>query len=204
MNHRALRGYVGLTIVAIVAGLTLMARGQMTEQAPGQTWAVDAVHSSVVFKLKHMGLCDFYGNFEQISGSFATGPEASFDLTVPMAGIHTRNEQRDAHLKSPDFFDAAQFPDMHFKSTKVTIDGDTYHVTGDLTLHGVTKSIDVTMTRGGQLVDPMGMMRTGFDATFTIRRSDFGMNTGLDMIGDEVTLMIGLEGTQAAGSNPAP
>ncbi|MCC6680283.1 MAG: YceI family protein [Phycisphaeraceae bacterium] len=203
MNHRVLRGYVGLTMVAAVAGLTLMARGQMSNQSPGQIWAVDAVHSSVVFKLSHMGLCDFYGNFEQLAGSFTTGPEAGFDLTIPIKSIHTRNQQRDAHLMSPDFFDAAQFPDMRFKSTRVTIDGDTYHVTGDLTLHGVTKSIDVTMIHGGQLVDPMKMTRTGFNVTFTIRRSDFGINYGLDMIGDEVTLMIGLQGTLVSTSSTA-
>jgi polyisoprenoid-binding protein YceI len=120
----------------------------------------------------------------------------NFDVTVKVDKLDTANAKRDQHLKSSDFFNAKQFPDIEFKSTGVKSTGDkTFDVTGDLTLHGVTKSITVPMTFVGAATTPMGA-RAGFDATFTIKRSDYGMNFMPGMVGDDVTLMINLEGVK--------
>ena len=109
------------------------------------TYKVDPVHSSLIFSMKHFGVTDFYGRFKEISGTVtfdaADPSKSSVELTVPVESIDTQNEKRDQHLKSPDFFNAKQFPTITFKSTKVEGSGDNYKISGDLTIHGVTKPI---------------------------------------------------------------
>ena len=171
-----------------------------TVQAP-DTYSVDPVHSTVIFRIKHLGVSYFYGRFNSPTGTFAFDPEnpagSSFDITVRTERVDTHSPRRDGHLKSADFFNAKQFPEITFKSTSVKkVRGDTLQVTGDLGLHGQTRQITIDLQHiGSRDTGRMGQ-RCGFETTFTIKRSDFGMTYMPNGLGDEVTLMISLEGVK--------
>jgi polyisoprenoid-binding protein YceI len=159
---------------------------------------VDPMHSFVVFSVHHLGAGYVYGTFAGPSGQITydpANPEASsFDVQVDVDSLDTRNKNRDKDLKGPDFFNVKQFPNMTFKSTSVKKSGDTtMDVTGDLTLKGVTKSITVSMEMTGS-GNAMGHQHTGFQTTFTIKRSDFGVSADPPpVIGDEVRIIVALE-----------
>jgi polyisoprenoid-binding protein YceI len=182
-----------LIAAAILCSLGLTAYG-------ADTFKIDPVHSSVIFSVKHLGVTDFYGDFREISGTVAFDAadpaKSSVDITVPVEKIDTRNEKRDQHLKSPDFFNAKQFPTLTFKSTKVEGAGDTYSVTGDLTIHGVTKPVTVQFRKGAETKGQQGETRTGGEAKFTIKRSDYGMTFMNGPLGDDVNIILSLEGTK--------
>ncbi len=178
---------------------TARAQDKTSAAADDAAWfAVDPVHSSVIFGINHMGVTTFYGRINGPTGEFQLShdtPEASsFTVSVKAENVDTNYEGRDQHLKSNDFFDAKQFPDITFKSTAVTRSGkSTFAVTGDLTLHGVTRSIDIVVEHIGTRQTGRGV-KSGFTTNFTIKRSDFGMTFMARALGDEVTLMIGIEG----------
>jgi len=159
-------------------------------------WEIDAVHSSVVFKVRHMGVAPFYGSFKQISGSVTLNAdkpaESKVEITLPLSGIDTNNPGRDDHLKSPDFFNAAEFPEVKFSSKTVQKTDKGYKVEGLLTMHGVTKPVTLDVVSGGTAKSPKGEV-AGFEVSASFKRSDFGMDYGLEGIGDEVTLMAGIE-----------
>jgi polyisoprenoid-binding protein YceI len=170
-----------------------------TTARAADTYKADAVHSSIVFKAKHMNTSYFWGRFNNISGSFALdeqdASQSSLKFQVKTASIDTGNGARDQHLKGPDFFNATQFPTISFTSKSVTAAGnDTYEVTGDLTLHGVTKPVTVKVTKTGAGKGPQGGAIAGIEATFTIKQSDFGMTKMLAAIGDEVFVDVTVEG----------
>jgi polyisoprenoid-binding protein YceI len=164
------------------------------------TFAIDPVHSSVVFKIRHMKLADFYGRFNDISGAVSFDKEdaakSSVNAEVKVESVDTNNEKRNQHLKSPDFFNAKQFPVMSFKSTKVEKSGDDYKVTGDFSLHGVTKSITVDFKKVGEGKGMQGETRIGGATEFTIKRSDYGITFMPDGLGDEVGIILSLEGVK--------
>jgi len=170
--------------------------------ARADTFNLDPVHSFVVFQIGHMGISHVWGRAVGPTGSFTIDPadptRSSIQVEVKAESIDTANTARDNHLHGPDFFDAKQFPTISFKSTafKKTAD-NTYEVTGNFILHGVTKPLTVTLTRigEGQKPAPMGY-RAGYETTFTLKRSDFGMTTMLDAVGDEVKLTVSLEGSK--------
>ena len=122
---------------------------------------------------------------------------AKFELSIKAESVNTNNKMRDEHLHSPDFFNTKQFPTLTFTSTKVKkVDGG-YEVTGDLTMHGVTKPVTFTLKGGDKTVEfPKGKQRLGFTTTLTIKRSDFDMKNMLEAIGDEVHISIGVEGVK--------
>jgi polyisoprenoid-binding protein YceI len=177
----------------------LLCLGAIFPAAGADTFDIDPVHSVAVFRIKHLGVSYTYGLFPNLTGSFtfdAEDPAAcAIEVTASLSEMTTRNTDRDTHLRSEDFFDAAKHPAITFKSTewKALEDGQ-YEVTGDLTLLGVTRSVTVPVEWVGRAVDPRGDDRCGFDANLAIKRSDFGMDGFLDMIGDEVRLHIGIEG----------
>ena len=182
-----------------VAFLSFMSLGLL---AVAPAWAdeykVDPVHSMVVFRIQHLGISFVYGRFTAPTGMISFDPaapeKATFDVQVESKNVDTNTEQRDNHLRSHDFFDVAKFPTIHFKSTAVKKTGDnTYEVTGDMSLHGVTKSITITLTNVGSTKDPWGGFRTGFESTFTVKRSDYGMTFMIPDVGDEVRLMVNME-----------
>jgi polyisoprenoid-binding protein YceI len=164
-----------------------------------RSYNVDAVHTAAVFKIQWNGMGPFYGQFTEFSGSMSYGGEPmtfACDVTVPVSSIDTHNAQRNRHLMAPEYFDARQHPELRFVSTGVTANDDgTHTLTGDLTLRGVTKSVEATLHQINAGSTPRGE-RVGADITLTFNRSDFGMTEGVDAgsLGDEVTLMVGLQG----------
>lgn len=166
-----------------------------TPAAPG-AWGVDPVHSSMVFRIKHMNTAYFYGTFNNVTGTInfdEAKPEASsLDLTVQIESVETHAEPRNKHLKSKDFFNAAEYPTATFKSTSWKGSGNSFDVTGDMTLHGVTKPVTIKLEKTGQGKGQRGEI-VGFESNFTIKRSDFGITFMPDGLGDEVKVMVGLE-----------
>jgi polyisoprenoid-binding protein YceI len=166
------------------------------------TWKLDPAHSSAEFKVKHMMISNVKGTFSGLSGTLSehTGDSSlsSIEATIDVASINTGDAQRDGHLKSADFFDAEKLPTMNFKSTKVEQTGEAeYRVTGDLTIHGVTKPVTFDVegpTAPGK--DPWGNTRIGISATAKINRKDFGLNwnaaleTGGFLVGEQVQVTI--------------
>lgn len=175
----------------------------------GQTkWNVDAVHSSVKFTVSHLVISEVEGSFKKFNGSISTAnPDfsgASIEFTVDVKSISTDNDMRDNHLKSPDFFDAEKFPEMTFKSTSFKkVSGNKYELVGDLTMHGVTKSVKFSVDYGGTMNDGMGNTKAGFKATAVIDRFNYGLKwskateTGGLVVGNEVTINLRLEFAKA-------
>jgi polyisoprenoid-binding protein YceI len=167
-------------------------------QAEASSYKIDPVHSSIHFRIKHMGVGHVWGRFNKLGGeiTFADGGKgSSVSVEVETGSVDTGNGGRDKHLKSPDFFSAGEFPSITFKSTawKKTGEGS-YEVTGDLMLHGQTKSVTAKVTKVGEgdLGKPFGY-RIGFDGELTINRSDFGMTKPVGDGSDEVTLYLAFE-----------
>ena len=179
---------------------------EATATAPGGLMALrlDPVHSSMIFRIKHAGCTWFYGRIDNPSGTIEFDPEnpesLSVDLALQVANINTGAEQRNNHLKSADFFDGNQFPTISFKSTKA-VAGDaenTYELTGDLTMRGITRSITIPFEYTGE-GRFRGGPRYGFASQFTINRSDWDVSFGIGtMLDDEVQITFGLE-TMPAG-----
>jgi polyisoprenoid-binding protein YceI len=175
------------------------------EAAPGlTTWTIDASHSNVEFAVKHMMITTVRGRFTDVSGTVQSvddDPAAGLvDLTIAVASIDTREPQRDAHLRSADFFDVERFPVITFKSTRIEdIARDGFRLVGNLTIHGVTREVGLDVTAEGRGNDPWGGERAGYSATTKIKRSDYGLlwnqalETGGLLVGDEVKINIDLE-----------
>ena len=167
--------------------------------ASAATYNIDAAHTQVQFTYTHLGFSHLNGRLNQVSGSFDFDPakpaNSSINVQIPMASLSTGVPKLDEHLNSPDFFDVEKFPTASFKSTKVTALGkDKLSVAGELTIHGVTKPVvlDVTINKVG--IHPMKKVAAaGFDASTTIKRSEFGVGGMTPMIADEVKLSISLE-----------
>lgn len=185
--------------VAFLAVGALVALGFVqTPSASGpeaMTYEVDPVHSTLVFRVTHLGVSAFYGRFNKISGSFETndGDTGSVAITIDADSIDSNNGKRDGHLRSPDFFSTKQFPTIVFKGDLVKGEGNKYQAKGKLTLRGVTKDVTADLTRIGS-ANAMGGDRTGFEGSFRIKRSDYGMTWRPEALGDEVTIMFGIEG----------
>ena len=173
--------------------------------AHADTWQIDPAHTNVEFTVRHMMISNVKGQFQKTSGTIAADGNnpatAKIDATIDANSINTRVDKRDAHLKSPAFLDVDKFPTITFKSTKVEADGpNKWKVTGDLTLHGVTKPVVLEVESSGDTItDPMGNTRAGASATTTISRKDFGitwnqpLETGGVLVGDEVAISIDVE-----------
>lgn len=172
--------------------------------AHADTWQIDPAHTNVEFTVRHMMISNVKGQFQKTAGTItANGNDAAsakIDATIDASSVDTRVERRDMHLKSPDFLDVAKYPTITFKSTKVEADGpNKWKVTGDLTLHGVTKPVVLDVESSGAPVSMGGKTHAGASATTKIKRSDFGLtwNKALEaggvMVGDEVAISIDVE-----------
>jgi polyisoprenoid-binding protein YceI len=181
-----------LLIALVVAALPAL--------AAAETFKVDSVHSSVNFRVKHMNVSYAYGRFTSITGTFNLDPadptKSSFDFTVKSDSVDTGEPKRDGHLKSPDFFNVRQYPTITFKSKSVASAGEnTYDVTGDLTLHGVTKPVTIKVEQTGKGAGMGGRGAVaGLLASFNIKRSDFGMKGMVGPVGDDVRVEVSIEG----------
>ncbi len=182
------------SLLASLGLLAILAFGA-APTAVAEPFDVDAVHSSVLFRIKHMNTSYAWGRFNDISGTVnLEGPQAAIDIELTVDSIDTANQKRDEHLEGPDFFNAKQFPTIGFKSTKITkVDDTHYEVDGELTLHGVTKPIQVRVERTGAALNLMGKKILGIASEFRIKRSDYGMKYLVGPIADDVLLFVSLE-----------
>ena len=155
-----------MTIVTDTAATTI----------PTGTWTIDPVHSSVEFHVTHTGVATVKGRALVVSGTIHGGEEASIEGTVDASSLTTFDETRDAHLKTPDFFDAERYPELHFRSTGVTRRDDRIVVAGDLTIRGVTKPVELEGTLHGPNTDPYGQERIGVDLEGVVDRRAFGVS----------------------------
>jgi polyisoprenoid-binding protein YceI len=182
-------------LLALFAALSLA----LSSQAEATPYKIDSVHSSVGFSLRHL-VSKFSSSFTKVSGTInydaATPEKSSVEATIEIDSVATANEKRDAHLKTPDFFDTAKFPSATFKSKSWKKTGEnTFDVTGDLTIKDVTKEVVLKTTLLGTGPGMGGSTLTGWEAVTTIKRTDFNVGEPkfLAALGDEVTITIGLE-----------
>ena len=196
----------------LMIGVALLAVPALSQAAE---YEIDGGHSTVGFGVKHLAVSTVKGTFDKVAGTATWSKpdysDAKVDVTVDAASISTREPKRDEHLKSPDFFDVAKFPKLTFKSKKVT-KGKEGHLTltGDLTMHGVTKEVSFDVAGPSpEVKDPWGNTRTGVEATAKIKRKDFGLtwNKALEaggvVVGEEVSIDLALELTKKAAAAPA-
>ena len=173
------------------------------------TYKIDPAHSSAHFVIRHMMITNVRGGFSSVEGTVAYDPDnlgdSSIDVTIDVNTLNTADANRDTHVKSADFLDAEKFPAITFKSRKVEADGEEAKITGDLTIHGVTKEVVLKVegpTPEGK--DPWGNIRIGASATTKIKRSDFGLSwnavleTGGIMVGDDLKLELDVQMIKAA------
>ncbi|MCK0198311.1 YceI family protein [Ancylobacter sp. 6x-1] len=186
-----------LLAVAAPAGIAYAQQPGTADPAKisGGTYGVDDHHTQVSWTVNHFGISPLTGMFGKIGGSLTLDPakpnEAKLDITIPMSGLVVTSADFGGHLASADFFDAAKFPDATFRSTKVEASGTTAKVTGDLTLHGVTRPVTLAVAFFGAGINPMSKAENiGFTATGSLKRSDFGMGRNVPVVSDEVELRI--------------
>ena len=167
-------------------------------------WAIDNAHSEILFKVRHMMMSNVTGYFNTFEGSLHTVNEdftdAKINFSAEIDSISTNNEQRDEHLKSDDFFNAASYPKMTFESTSFTkIGDDSYKLVGDLTIRDVTKSVELDVIYNGTAVDPYGQTKAGFEINGKISRKEFGLKwnalteAGSVVVSDEVRLNLNVQ-----------
>ena len=180
------------------------------QKVPGYvagTWTIDPTHSEVGFSVRHLMVSKVRGKFNKFSGQIVTAedlPSSSVTAEIDLASIETGTEQRDAHLRSPDFFDTENHPLMTYRSTGIREAGDGYIVDGELTLKGVTRSVPLKLEVNGFGPDPYGGTRAGFSATAEINRQDFGVNWnaaiegGGVVVSDKVAINLEIEAVLSA------
>lgn len=196
-----------LLAIAAVTAITIispLAAQQTPPPIPGSsdaslvtagTYSADASHTLIGFRVNHFGFNDYFGVFGDATGTLTLDPAnpaaAQVSMTIPISGLSVASDQLATHMASGDFFDVAQFPEARFVSTSVTVDGTEAMIVGDLTIRGVTRSVALAAEFTGVGTNPFNKKETvGFEATTTIKRSEFGMTYGIPLVSDEVDLDI--------------
>lgn len=167
-------------------------------------WAIDPDHSSIEFKVRHLLISQISGSFKIFNGKMVTNTDdfqtAEINLSIDVYSFDTNNIERDEHIKSKDFLDADQFPEINFKSTKLEKEeGDDYKLYGNLTIKGVSREVELDVIFGGQAKDGFGKMKAGFEISGKIDRNDFGIltndktETGNLIVGDEIKIHANIE-----------
>jgi polyisoprenoid-binding protein YceI len=183
----------------------VLAIGSLQSPLRADEFTVDPSHTSVIFGISHLGYSFTYGRFNKVSGEFTLDPAkpdaASFTLAIDAASIDTNDAKRDDHLRGPDFLNTGEFPVISFKSNKVAVekkdDATIYVVSGELTMHGVTKPVTLQLQKLGEGPGPTGQgFHTGFNCQTKLNRSEWGMTKMVPHIGDEVAVTISLEGSR--------
>ena len=179
-----------------------------TTAIPTGTWTIDPAHSTIGFGVKHMGIATVRGEFAEYEGTLEIGDDLSSARvrgTVKAASVDTGEPQRDAHLRSADFFDAEQYPELQFESTSVeALDDEEYRITGNLTIHGVTNEVVLHADVQGTDTDPYGNERVGLEITGQLSRGDYEMKfnqalgSGNMLVGDKVKLALDVSAIKQA------
>ena len=173
-----------------------------TPQIPAGTWTIDPSHSEVGFSVRHLMVSKVKGNFETFEGTITIAEDplqSSVTAEVDLSSINTRDEQRDGHLRSADFFEVETHPKLTFTSTSVEPKGDDYVVTGDLSIKGTTKPVVLDLEFNGVHPDPWGGTRAGFSAETEISRKEFGVDFEIPMdgggvvVGDKIKVLLEVE-----------
>jgi len=190
--RRRLKIFLSIWLFGLLAALPVSADA-------AEIYSLDPVHSSVVFRVKHLGVAYVYGRFNGPTGSFvfdeASPDKSAIDVRVNAEDVDTAVEKRDEHLRSPDFFNSGEYRFISFKSTSVKkLDNATYEVSGSLTLLGTSRPLMVTAKETGSGNDQGGNFRRGFETSFRIERSEFGMDYMINTVGDEVEVTVSVEG----------
>ena len=188
---------------AFLLSAALMAGVAFGGVAKAETYVIDTkgAHASINFNIKHLGYSNLRGRFDKFEGEFTfdeNNPEASsVTVTIDTNSVNSNHAERDKHLRSADFLNVSEHPTATFKSTKVAVNGDGAGViTGDLTLNGVTRSVDIVASHIGGGQDPWGGFRQGFTGTTKIALADFGINFNLGPASKEVELTLEVEGVK--------
>lgn len=177
----------------------------MSDLPAAGTYDIDASHTHVGFAVKHFGLSKVRGEFQKVEGKVTIGEDptdSKVEVTIAADSFNSRDEGRDAHIRSADFLDVEQFPTLSFTSTGVRQEGEDWVVTGDLTIHGVTKSVELETEFEGALDDPFGFERIAFSAQTEIDRTEFGLTwnqaleTGNLVVGKKVRVNLEVEATR--------
>ena len=178
-----------VTLLALLVGPPAGAEGQVE-------YSINNAHTSLVFAVSHFNLSYTYGRFNQVAGEFTIdgGMADSFQFTIDAASVDTNEDERDKHLRGPDFFDVQQFPEIKFESTRIDRADGTYNVVGNMTILGKTREITIPVRLVGIGKGPFGKERAGFFAKFTIKRSDFGMDKMLQAVGNNIAVTFSFEG----------
>ena len=172
--------------------------------AQTETWKIDPAHSATQFSVRHMGISTVRGQFQKVTGTVQYDPKdvskTSLEATIDTTSVDTRVEMRDSDLRGPNFFDVQKYPTITFKSKKTESAGEgKLKITGDLTIHGVTKEVVLDVEGPSAAVkDPKGNLHVGASATTKINRKDFGVNGAATMVGDDVSITLDVELTKPA------
>ncbi|KYG82924.1 hypothetical protein AWW67_05715 [Roseivirga seohaensis] len=171
------------------------------------TWKIDPTHSEVQFKVKHLVISTVTGSFKSFEGGLATNGDnfdgANATFSIGTSSVDTNVADRDAHLKSPEFFDSENYPNMIFKGVLKQVSGDDYKLVGDLTIKETTKPVELAVEHGGIMKDGYGQTKAGFEITGSINRKDFGLTwsmvteAGGVVVGDNVKLLLNVQLTKA-------
>jgi len=197
--------YMSRLLLVITAAIALSA----SAFAQAKAWQIDPNHSAAQFSVRHMGISTVRGAFTKVSGTVTYDPadpsKTALEASIDASSVDTRVEKRDNDLRSPNFFDVAKFPTLTFKSKHVEATGTgKLKITGDLTIHGVTKEVVLDVDGPSAPVqDPRGNSHMGASASTKINRKDFGVNGGSAVVGDEVPITIDVELVSAAATPPA-
>ncbi|HDL17922.1 MAG TPA: polyisoprenoid-binding protein [Bacteroidetes bacterium] len=189
-----------------LTGLILAGLLMIGSAFAGDQYMIDKAHTRVGFAVKHMVLSTVRGDFKEYSGKIYFDEndvtKSTVEGTIQVASINTGDEKRDKHLLSPDFFDVKKYPEITFKSKKIQKQSKNYVMIADLTMHGVTKEVQVPFKVLGIINDPMGNKRIGIEAKFKINRKDYGvswsktMDNGGLVVSDDVTIELAFEGVK--------
>ena len=187
-------------------GLTAVAVLLLSKANAIDNYKIDPAHTSVGFAIRHMGVSNVKGHFDEFVGSLLldNGSIQEATATIQVKSVNTGIEKRDNHLRTADFFEAAKYPEITFKTKRVEKSGDQTILIGDFTVRGVTKEVRLPVTLSGPVKDPQGNTRIGLEAKTTVNRKDYGMKfnavmeTGGLMVGEEVTIEINAEAVKGA------
>ena len=189
------------TILGLTAALLLLEHAEAAD-----TYKIDPAHTSVGFSVRHMGVSNVKGHFDEFAGAVVLdgGSIQTANATIQVKSVNTGIEKRDNHLRSGDFFEAANHPEIVFKSKRVEKSGDQSILIGDFSMRGVTKELRLPVTLSGPVKDPQGNTRIGLEAKTTVNRKDYGMKfnammeSGGVLVGEEVTIEINAEAVKSA------